>query len=113
MPCRHSEVEILLKKLKKEMIISHLWADVSPPELSLESTVPFAFDKMPFENWLQFIFIPKMLGIVALKSNLPERLSLMPMAEQCFHGLPHLSRVLLVIAEIDRKFSCFSRESRV
>ncbi|MFT2091617.1 YqcC family protein [Paraglaciecola sp. 2405UD69-4] len=109
MPCRYSEVEILLKKLKKQMLISDLWSDVSPSEAALGSQLPFACDHMPFENWLQFIFIPKMMAIVISKNELPVNLSLMPIAEQSFVGRASISNVLEALAEIDNKFAEFVR----
>ena len=112
MPCRYKEVEVLLKKLEKQMTLVQLWSDVPPSDAALTSKVPFAYDQMPFEHWLQFIFIPKMKLIAISKNTLPKNLCLLPMAEQCFLGRPHLLKVMLVIAEIDRKFECFSREAR-
>ncbi|MEP0177313.1 MAG: YqcC family protein [Paraglaciecola sp.] len=113
MPCRYKEVEVLLKKLEKQMTLALLWSDAHPSDVDLNSQAPFACDKIPFEHWLQFIFIPKMTMVVNSRNSLPQNLVLMPMAEQSFLGRSHLSKVLLVIAEIDRWFECFSRESRV
>lgn len=95
------------------MTLAQIWSDLSPSDVALNSQAPFACDKMPFEHWLQFVFIPKMMMVVTSKNSLPQNLLLMPMAEQSFLGRPHLSKVLRVITEIDRKFESFSRNSRV
>ena len=39
-----------------------LWSDMPPSEAAMKSTSPFAYDAMPLEQWLQFIFLPASLS---------------------------------------------------
>lgn len=105
MPRSHKEVEILIIKLEQSLRTAMLWSSSSPSDQALQSMVPFAFDSMPFEQWLQFIFIPKMSEIVRNKKTLPNTLNLLPMAEQSLVTANNQSEVIEVIKQIDLVFS--------
>ena len=104
MPCSHREVEVLLKKLEEQMRTVSLWSDMPPSQQALSSRVPFAYDQMPFEQWLQFIFIPKMMALIEGKKHLPDKLVLLPMAEKSLTERQGKTKVLAVISQIDRLF---------
>jgi uncharacterized protein YqcC (DUF446 family) len=101
MPRSDKEVETLLKKLQQSMHYANLWSDQSPSTEALRSQLPFAYDLMSFEQWLQFIFIPQMWTLLETDLGLPEEMLLSPMAEQCFAKSPD---VIAVIRQIDRCF---------
>lgn len=88
----------LLTQLQKELIIHNLWSETEPTEIT--STVPFAADIMPFEQWLQFIFIPKMLWLIEHAQPLPTSMQITPMAEVTY-GDKYLS-VNDVLKQIDQ-----------
>ena len=68
-------------------------------------SVPFAYDCLPFEQWLQFVFIPRMLNIISSQSDLPKKLELLPMAEQAFAQDKRAVNVIAVVEQIDLAFS--------
>lgn len=107
MPCSHKEVETLLVKLEQSLRQAMLWSDAKPSEKALSSVVPFAFDVMPFAQWLQFIFIPKMFDIICAGKMLPTNLELLPMAEQCFGTADSQPAVIEVVKQIDLVFARF------
>ncbi len=37
-----------------------LWSDTPPDDKAMQSSEPFCVDTMPIEQWLQWVFIPKM-----------------------------------------------------
>jgi uncharacterized protein YqcC (DUF446 family) len=76
-----------------------------PCDKAMQSMVPFAFDSMPFEQWLQFIFIPKMLDIVSSEKVLPKNLKMLPIAEQRFSHLDSHRKVIGLIKQIDLMFT--------
>ena len=41
------------------------WDSTRPPARSLDSTQPFCIDTLRFEQWLQWVFLPRMLQILA------------------------------------------------
>ena len=59
-----------------------LWDQQAPSAQALASTEPFAIDRLSFNQWLQFIFLPRMAGIAEAASALPENCSVAPMAEE-------------------------------
>lgn len=105
MPRSHLDVEILIIKLEHSLRDAMLWSGSKPSNQALQSMVPFAFDSMPFEQWLQFIFIPKMSEIIRTEKMLPNSLKLLPMAEQSFGTANNHLVVIEVIKQIDLVFS--------
>ena len=84
-----------------------LWQEQSPSAEALASTEPFAVDQLAFNQWLQFIFVPRFNHLVASQSPLPDSCSIAPMAEEFFKGQKNLdaqkSAALLVhLAALDR-----------
>ncbi len=59
-----------------------LWSDQPPPADAMQSEQPFAMDRMDFEHWLQFIFMPTLYRILETGDALPERCAITPMAEE-------------------------------
>ncbi|PKH32097.1 MULTISPECIES: YqcC family protein [unclassified Shewanella] len=82
---------VKLEQLLKEF---QLWSDISPPASVMASTAPFCCDVMAFEQWLQFIFIPKMTELIAQRQPLPTNMALAPMAEHVWQGM-HYGDVLI------------------
>lgn len=105
MPRSHKEVEILIIKLEQSLREAQLWSSFAPSQEALQSQLPFALDTMAFEQWLQFVFIPKMSDIINTKSILPVSLQLLPMAEQSPSVTNNQSGVIDVIKQIDSVFS--------
>lgn len=105
MPCSHKEVEILVNKLEHSLRQSGLWSTQVPSAKALQSMVPFAYDSMQFEQWLQFIFIPKMLEILDREQSLPKNLQLLPMAELSIGDRKNCLDVMGIISQIDLVFA--------
>ena len=104
MPRSHKEVEILIVKLEQSLREAKLWSSKVPSIKALQSNLPFAIDTLSFEQWLQFVFIPKMSEIVSTESTLPDNVELLPMAEQSFGAADYQSRIVKVLREIDLVF---------
>jgi uncharacterized protein YqcC (DUF446 family) len=104
MPRSHKEVEILIVKLEQSLREAKLWSSTVPSIKALQSQLPFAIDTMSFEQWLQFVFIPKMSELVSTDSTLPDNVELLPMAQQRFGAADYLSGVTAVLSEIDLLF---------
>ncbi|MBC3764899.1 YqcC family protein [Neptunicella marina] len=95
----------LLTELERHLVASHKW-QIAPLDIhQLNSTAPFSCDVMPFENWLQFIFIPKMHVLVDAKHPLPSNMQLLPMAEQSWAGESNLQALLSVLEQFDLHYA--------
>ncbi|CAM4372486.1 YqcC family protein [Shewanella livingstonensis] len=78
-----------------------LWSDVPPPVSDMTSTAPFCCDVMAFEQWLQFIFIPKMTELVAQQQPLPTNMALAPMAEHVWQSVPYGGVMIAQLQQFD------------
>ncbi|MBB1318254.1 YqcC family protein [Shewanella sp. SR43-4] len=89
---------IKLEQLLKEF---QLWSDILPPVSAMTSTAPFCCDVMAFEQWLQFIFIPKMTELVVQRHPLPSNMALAPMAEHVWQSKPHGEVMIAQLRQFD------------
>ncbi|MDF2179631.1 YqcC family protein [Aliiglaciecola sp. CAU 1673] len=73
----HSLVHALEHRLREQ----GYWSDIEPSAQALASQAPFCCDTLRFEQWLQFVFIPKMRLLIDSQQPLPKAMQLQPMAE--------------------------------
>lgn len=99
-------VKTLLIELENELKQQQLWSTVAPQPAAMASTVPFCYDTMALEQWLQFIFLPRMQALLDAKSALPNKISVLPVATEAFkaHGV-RVMPLLGIIARIDSTLS--------
>ncbi|MDN4500923.1 YqcC family protein [Alteromonadaceae bacterium BrNp21-10] len=97
----YHQFEELLHKLQLEMQANGSWGTKLPSADALASSTPFACDTLAFEEWLQFIFIPKMQLLLNNRQPLPSSMGLLPMAEMRFATNSHYRQMLVIIAAID------------
>ncbi len=76
----------VLDALESEMRELGLWDDVRPHDDALKSKQPFCCDTLKFEQWLQWIFIPRIGLIIRQGLKLPAQSQIKPMAEEYFRG---------------------------
>lgn len=74
----------LLNDLELELKAQALWSTQQPTQAQLSSQVPFAADVMPFEQWLQFIFITRLKQMIEHSEPLPKSMAISPMGEIVF-----------------------------
>ena len=99
-------VKALLSELETELKQQHLWASAPPDAAALASSLPFCYDTMPLESWLQFIFLPRMQALLDARLSLPAKISVLPIAEQAFSHLGSQAAPLLhIIKRIDDTLS--------
>lgn len=71
----------------------------------LNSSLPFCHDTLRFEQWLQFIFLPKMQMLIDANASLPDNCAIAPYAEEYFRQAAGIDRLLAHLSEIDRILS--------
>ena len=86
----YNELADLLADISAGLQAMDLWQEQPPSAEALASTEPFAVDQLSFNQWLQFIFVPRMHQVIASQSPLPERCSIAPMAEEFFNQQQNL-----------------------
>ena len=89
------EVEAILR-------CSGKWDKKQPPMAALGSAEPFCLDTLDFEQWLQWILLPRMKNILEHRKPLPLRSGISPYAEDCLPKRdPHMLKLLQVIKRFD------------
>ncbi len=61
------------------------WDESSPADSELNSTTPFCLDTLKFEQWLQWIFLPRMKDTLEQTKPLPAQSAIFEYAEECLH----------------------------
>ena len=100
---RHAEALLDIEAALRQM---GLWETTPPPPEALRSEQPFAVDTLRFEQWLQFIFIPRIRFLAEQEQSLPGACNISPMAEEFYRGqnLP-VAELLAALRHIDSLLS--------
>ncbi len=79
----------------------NLWALAPPSQEAMASTIPFAVDTMPLENWLQFIFLPRMRESIDNRQLPPGPAQIFPIVEEAFKGKSEIAPLLDAMRKFD------------
>ena len=102
----HAQVEGLLLDIEAQLRAQQLWQADSPSAEALASVQPFCVDTLSFEQWLQFIFVPRMRLLISQQIALPGNCQIAPMAEEAFRGMAQDISVLIEqLAKLDQLLS--------
>lgn len=74
--------------IERELRVQGWWSDTAPSAEALASVEPFAVDTLDFEQWLQWIFIPRMKAILENDLPLPNASGILAMAEMVYAQRP-------------------------
>jgi len=78
------------------------WDRKQPPAEALHSKQPFCIDTLRFEQWLQWIFLPRMKEILEDRRPLPLKSAIFSYAEHCLRkGDPPTTDLLENIKRFD------------
>ena len=82
--------------------------EVQPPNAqALASCEPFCVDTLRFEQWLQWIFLPRMKVILEAGSALPAASGILVMAEMVYRDSPlQVAGLLEALRAFDLLISC-------
>lgn len=67
----HQQLSLLLDSLKQSLIDEKLYSTTTPSTEALSSSQPFCVDTLEFEQWLQFVMLPKFQHLVEQGLSLP------------------------------------------
>ena len=90
----------VLLELEAEMRTLGWWEEEKPPAKALASQQPFCVDQLAFEQWLQWIFLPRMKAIIEAGDPLPTQSGIYVYAEECLRH--HGSRSVHLLALLKR-----------
>lgn len=84
-----------LLMIERELRAIGLWGDVSPSREALSSQEPFCVDSLALEEWLQWIFLPRMKLIIETGADLPSASGIREIAEEAYAGEGARAQALL------------------
>ncbi|MBV4473631.1 MULTISPECIES: YqcC family protein [Pseudomonas] len=84
MDVRFPQIADQLLLIEAELRAQGWWDEVEPSAEALSSVEPFSVDTLEFEQWLQWIFLPKMKIILEQNMPLPNASGIREMAEMVF-----------------------------
>lgn len=75
----------VLLEVEASLRVHGKWDENKPDPNDLSSTYPFCMDTLKFEQWLQWIFLPRMKDTLEQTNPLPEQSAIFEYAEECLH----------------------------
>ncbi|STO53960.1 Domain of uncharacterised function, DUF446 [Canicola haemoglobinophilus] len=97
-----TEIKLHLQALQQVMQNLDLWQSYPPEEQAFLSTEPFSVDTMSANEWLQWIFIPRMYALLESGQSLPHKMAITPYIEEALKDLDRLNELLQPIYEIEK-----------
>lgn len=80
-----------------------LWQEEAPSEQALASEQPFCVDTLDLNQWLQFVFLPKMHHLVEHELPLPGECGIAPMAEEVYQSRElEMAGLMAQLRQLDR-----------
>lgn len=98
---RYIPLASLLIDIECELRRADLWSAERPSADALASVEPFCVDTMDFQQWLQFILLPRMQAIVAAQAPLPGKCDITTMAETVWPTNTRAKPVIDVLRQFD------------
>lgn len=103
----YAEVSQSLHAIEQHMRRLNLWQDLPPSEVARASPTPFCVDTLSPEQWLQWVFLPRMLALLEAKADLPRRFAIAPYFEVAYRDrLDELQPLLHVLNQFDQLLNC-------
>jgi len=100
----YSAVAAKLDEIEEEMKRIGLWQEKPLAPEQYNFTSAFAMDTMSFDQWLQFIFVPRVRGIISAGGRFPASSSVGAQAVREFDTHPNAQRLITLLSEFDMLF---------
>lgn len=102
----YQQTATLMANLQTELTRLNYWQTDPLPASAFASTAPFCCDTMTLQQWLQFVFMPKMLQLIIEQQPLPRKIAIAPFAEIAFANESSAVQPLIqLLKEIDTLLS--------
>lgn len=99
---RYSRTADVLLAIEAELRRQGLWAATPPSAKALSSVMPFMYDTLQLQEWLQFVFLPRTHAVIEAGGVLPGNCHIHPLAEHEFGKLEiELGTLLDLIRQMD------------
>lgn len=104
-----TQTKFHLEQLQQTMQRLNLWQAMPPAEEAFLSVEPFSIDTMSPEEWLQWVFIPRMHALLESGAPLPNQIAISPYIEEAlkeFDDLATLLEPLVALETLLKNSSC-------
>lgn len=102
---RTPEILRLLDGIEQALRDLGVWSAQPPDAHAFASTMPFFADRMPFEQWLQWVLVARFRALLEGNLPLPANCQIAPMAEQSLtHITQDLSELMALLNALDAQF---------
>lgn len=102
----YQQLSSTLQQLEAELRRLGWWEEAPPGPQALASTQPFHADTLAFQQWLQWIFIPRIRELIASEGRLPGRCEITPMGEVAWREKSdEVEKLLSLLRSLDRQLS--------
>lgn len=107
MPEINHQLADLLLQIEAELRRLELWDETVPAASALLSTTPFCADTLHFNQWLQWLFVPRMKEILEQSLPLPQQCDIHSYAEEtCQRATSSdVTRLLQLLREFDQQIT--------
>ncbi|ABD81640.1 YqcC family protein [Saccharophagus degradans] len=107
MDLRANQLLSLLMDLEMHLRSASLWQAQLPSQAALASTQPFCVDTLEFQQWLQFVFIPRLRVLAETGQPLPLLCNVAPMVSDgdVFTGVNARAEIVHTLEQIDALIS--------
>lgn len=97
-----NQVRQCLLAIEQSMRDLALWQSAPPEPEAFTSVEPFCVDSMQAEEWLQWVFLPRMYALLDVGAPLPTRFAITPYFEEALkHREPVCLPLLVVLQRLD------------
>jgi uncharacterized protein YqcC (DUF446 family) len=100
---RFPQIADQLLLIERELRTLGWWREVPPSDEDLASREPFCVDTLDFDQWLQWIFLPRMKTILEQDLALPHASGILEMAQMVYvDRAAQAARLQELLAQFDR-----------
>ena|SRR5687768_7914780 len=104
MAVSYEVVEQKIDEIEAEMKRIGMWQEEDLPPEAYEFKAPFGMGSMAGQQWLQFILIPRVRGIIEKGGQFPKSSEVSAWAVREFDGYEEAGDLVTLLYEFDRLF---------
>ena len=110
----NNQLTDLLLQIEAELRRQELWEVTMPSSAALMNTTPFCADTLHFNQWLQWLFVPRMKMILEQALPLPQQCDIHTYVElQCHGDCGTLLQLIKRFDELVVRGAAAERETKV
>ena len=96
-----TQTKLHLEQLQQTMQSLNLWSAMPPATEAFLSQEPFSLDTMEPQEWLQWIFIPRMYALLESGAPLPSQIAISPYIEEALKEFDDLQTLLVPLLDLE------------